>query len=198
MAPGASPEPGAVLGADERGLLLDLARRAIRAGLDVPWLEIDLERLPAALRAPGASFVTLTERGGGLRGCMGRLEATRPLAEDVAGNARAAAFFDPRFPPVEPGELDWLEIEVSVLSAAAPLAVASERELLAALRPGIDGLIVEAAGHRATFLPSVWATLPDPREFVVQLRRKAGLGAAGFEPGQRYSRYTAEKFGGAL
>lgn len=198
MAPGASPEPGAVLGADERGLLLDLARRAIRAGLDVPWLEIDLERLPAALRAPGASFVTLTERGGGLRGCMGRLEATRPLAEDVAGNARAAAFFDPRFPPVEPGELDWLEIEVSVLSAAAPLAVASERELLAALRPGIDGLIVEAAGHRATFLPSVWATLPDPREFVAQLRRKAGLGATGFDPGQRYARYTAEKFGGAL
>lgn len=198
MAPGASPEPGAVLGADERGILLDLARRAIRAGLDVPWLEIDLERLPAALRAPGASFVTLTERGGGLRGCMGRLEATRPLAEDVAGNARAAAFFDPRFPPVEAEELDDLEVEVSVLSAAVPLAVASERELLAALQPGIDGLIVEAAGHRATFLPSVWATLPDPREFVAQLRRKAGLGAAGFEPGQRYSRYTAEKFGGAL
>lgn len=198
MAPGASPEPGAVLGADERGILLDIARRAIRAGLDVPWLEIDLEQLPATLREPGASFVTLTERGGGLRGCMGRLEATRPLAEDVAGNARAAAFFDPRFPPVERGELDRLEVEVSVLSAAAPLAVASERELLAVLRPGIDGLIVEAAGHRATFLPSVWGTLPDPREFVAQLRRKAGLGATGFEPGQRYSRYTAEKFGGAL
>jgi AmmeMemoRadiSam system protein A len=198
MAPGASPEAGAALGADERAVLLELARRAIRAGLDVPWLEIDLERLPAALRGPGASFVTLSGRGGGLRGCMGRLEATRPLAEDVAGNARAAAFFDPRFPPVEPDELDRREVEVAVLSDAQPLAVTSEAELLAALRPGIDGLIVEAAGHRATFLPSVWATLPDPGEFVAQLRRKAGLGAAGFDPGQRYSRYTVEKVGGAL
>lgn len=198
MAPGASPERGAGLGAEERGILLDLARRAIRAGPDGLRPAIDLERLPAVLRAPGASFVTLSEREGGLRGCMGRLEATRPLAEDVAGNARAAAFFDPRFPPVEREELDRLEVEVSVLSAALPLAVSSERELLAALRPGVDGLIVEAAGHRATFLPAVWETLPDPRDFVTQLRRKAGLGAAGFEPGQRYSRYSAEKFGGEL
>lgn len=196
MGPGASPDPDG-LSPDEAEILLDLARRAIRAGLDVPWLEIELDELPERLRAPGASFVTLS-RSGALRGCMGRLEATRPLAEDVAGNARASAFFDPRFPPVEGAELDELEVEVSVLGVAEPIDAATEEELLAELRPGIDGLIVQSGAARATFLPAVWRTLPEPREFVFQLRRKAGLGDAPFAPEQRYWRYTVEKIGGAL
>jgi len=197
MAPGASPEPAGGLGEQELRALLDLARRSIRAGLGVPWLEFDLDALPERLRAPGASFVTLT-REGRLRGCMGKLEAARPLAEDVAGNARAAAFFDPRFPPLGPDELDALEVEVSVLSPAEPVAAASETELVGSLRPRIDGVIVESGGRRATFLPAVWSTLPEPREFLAQLRRKAGLGETPFEPAQRYARYTVEKIAGTL
>jgi len=196
MGPGASPEAEG-LGRAEGEALLAIARRAIRAGLEVPWIDVDLESLPERLRAPGASFVTLT-RGGVLRGCMGRLEATRPLAEDVAGNARASAFFDPRFPPVEAGEMDGLEVEVSVLGPAEKIAAESEEELLAALRPGVDGLIVQSGAARATFLPAVWRTLPEPREFLAQLRRKAGLGDAPFARDQTYSRYRVEKVGGAL
>jgi AmmeMemoRadiSam system protein A len=177
---------------DERQTLLDLARRAVAAGCRRARFAVELERLPARLGLPGASFVTL-KRHGELRGCMGRLEATRPLAEDVAGNAQAAACQDPRFPPLSPDELDGLHLEVSVLSATTPIRAASEAELLAALRPGVDGLIIEEGGRRATFLPAVWAQLPEPRAFLAQLRRKAGLPPDRFDRRQRYSRYVVDE-----
>ena len=139
------------------------------AAADAAWLD-----------APGASFVTLTSGrapGGALRGCIGSLEARRPLREDVEANAVAAALHDPRFAPLTARELDDTVVEVSVLSAPAALPVADEAELLARLRPGVDGVVLSACGRRATFLPQVWEQLPDPAEFLARLRRKAGLPA---------------------
>ena len=132
------------------------------------------------LEAPGASFVTLTSGrapGGALRGCIGSLVARRPLREDVEANAVAAALHDPRFAPLTARELDDVVVEVSVLSAPAVLPAADEAELLARLRPGVDGVVLSASGHRATFLPQVWEQLPDPADFLARLRRKAGLPA---------------------
>lgn len=134
----------------------------------------------AWLDAPGASFVTLTSGrapGGALRGCIGSLVARRPLREDVEVNAVAAALHDPRFAPLTARELDDTVVEVSVLSAPAALPAADEAELLARLRPGVDGVVLSACGRRATFLPQVWEQLPDPADFLARLRRKAGLPA---------------------
>ena len=148
FAPGAAAAPPAD---SERGkVLLALAREAIAGAL---CLHPSAARVPAPelvalwLRAPGACFVTLT-REGRLRGCIGSVRARRPLADDVRANARAAALSDPRFPPLTAGELPATRIEVSLLSAAVPLAAASEVEALAALRPGIDGIILEIAGDK--------------------------------------------------
>ena len=186
-----SPEPSPRFDAAQRERLLALAWQAIRLGREAPWLGVDLEGLPAALSAPGASFVSLHRRGA-LRGCMGSLEARRPLAEDVAGNARAAAYLDPRFPPVAPEEIAELELEISVLGPARPLPAASEAELVAALRPGVDGLVLREGGRRATYLPSVWTQLPDPAEFVRQLKRKAGLSPDYWSPTLGFDRYEVE------
>ena len=123
---------------------------------------------------PAATFVTLT-LGGARRGCIGSLRARRPLGEDVAHNARAAAFEDPRFPALRPTEVAGLTGSVAVLSAETPIHAADGPALLAALRPGIDGLVIEDRGRRATFLPAVWEQLPEPRDFLRALKRKAGL-----------------------
>jgi hypothetical protein len=186
-----SPEIPDGLGAAERARLLALAWEAIRLGRDAPWLGPELAGLPAALAAPGASFVSLHRRGA-LRGCMGSLEPRRPLAEDVAGNARAAAYLDPRFAAVAPEELPELALEISVLGPMRPLPAANEAELLAALRPGVDGLVLREGGRRATYLPAVWEQLPDPAEFVRQLKRKAGLAPEHWSPALRFDRYEVE------
>lgn len=134
--------------------------------------------------APGASFVTLTEDGR-LRGCIGSLEARRPLRADVAGNAVAAATRDPRFLPVAPEEVARLRIEVSVLTPQRPLEAVSREEALARLRPGVDGVVLEDGYHRATFLPQVWEQLPDPDAFLGHLARKAGLSPSHWSPRTR-------------
>ena len=172
-------------------ILLPLARSAIahRLGLDHPAV---VERA-AWLEEPGASFVTLTSGrlpGGPLRGCIGTLQAHRPLREDVEANAVAAATRDPRFPPLSRAELEDAIVEVSVLSAPTALPVADEAELLARLRPGVDGVILSDAGHRATFLPQVWEQLPDPADFLAHLRRKAGLPAGHWGRGLTIETYT--------
>jgi AmmeMemoRadiSam system protein A len=130
---------------------------------------------PAWALEPGASFVTLTENGR-LRGCTGTLAARRPLLDDVRANAVAAATRDPRFEAMTPDELPAVAIEVSVLSVPRPLRVSSLRETYAALRPGVDGVILEiGAYHRATFLPQMWEDLPDPAQFLGYLWLKAGV-----------------------
>lgn len=137
------------------------------------------------------TFVTLTQDGD-LRGCIGTLVEHLPLREGVAANAVRAARQDPRFPPLTAAELARTRVEVSVLSAAEPLAVTSEDEALAALRPGVDGVIFAAGGRQATFLPQVWEQLPDPRTFLAHLRRKAGLAADYWGPDVHLSRYTVQ------
>ena len=125
---------------------------------------------------------------------MGLLEAQRPLAMDVAHNAFAAGLRDPRFPPVTAFELGAVRLSISVLGPSEPLEAAGEAELLGALQPGVDGLILELAGRRATFLPAVWEQLSDPRDFLGHLRRKAGLPEDFWSAGLSFRRYRVESF----
>ena len=173
--------------------LLAHARRAIAEALGV---ELPASPLPdlAALAQPGATFVTLHDRDGELRGCIGRLEAVRLLLDDVRANAVAAAFHDPRFPPLRAEEWPGLQVEVSLLERPEPIDVHTEAEALAALRPGEDGVIFEWQGHRATYLPQVWEQLPEARGFLASLKRKAGLAADFWAPDVKLSRYRVRKF----
>ncbi len=145
------------------------------------------------LMQPGATFVTLT-RQGELRGCIGTLAAYRPLGLDVRENAVAAAFRDPRFMPLTRAEYDDIRVEVSLLSPAEPMVVANEQDALAQLRPGIDGVVFEVGLSRSTFLPQVWEQLPEPAEFMAQLKRKAGLAADFWSDSVRLSRYGVSKW----
>ncbi len=178
-----------------RKRLLDLAKSSIAHGLKTgKALEIDINDYPPELTVPRATFVTLQKQGQ-LRGCIGMLEAIRPLAEDVAKNAFFAAFKDYRFPPLEADELDELNIHISILSLAEPVIFSSEQDLIEQLRPGIDGLIMEEGLKRGTFLPSVWESLPDPRQFLQHLKQKAGLPPHYWSDGVKISRYTADIIG---
>jgi len=150
-------------------------------------------KLPAELMEKRATFVTLTI-GGHLRGCIGMLEACRPLAEDVAANARAAAFEDPRFEPLTKKEFEKLEIHISVLSPPEELTFLSEEDVLSQIRLGIDGLILQDGFRRGTFLPSVWEELPSKELFWAHLKRKAGLPADYWSDTLRVFRYTTEYF----
>jgi AmmeMemoRadiSam system protein B/AmmeMemoRadiSam system protein A len=177
---------------EEHGqVLLAHARRAIESALGV---EAATEAPEAVfLDCAGATFVTL-RRNGTLRGCIGTLDAERPLREDVAHNARRAAFRDPRFEPLQPDELDELVVEVSLLSAPEPIECASEDDLIERLDPARDGVVLEYRGQRATFLPQVWEQLPDPRDFLRQLKLKAGLPAEFWSEELRIARYAVAKW----
>ena len=168
-------ERGGATSSDEQGrTLLGIARGAIGSQLGqaaAPRLDH-----PAWLAQPGASFVTLTIDGA-LRGCIGSLQAHRSLGIDVAANAENAAFRDPRFAPLTLQEWPRVAAEVSVLSAPERAEFGDEIDLLGRLRPGVDGVILEYAGRRGTFLPQVWESLPDRRRFMQELKRKAGLPA---------------------
>jgi AmmeMemoRadiSam system protein A len=184
------------LAAQDRELLLKVAEASIRHGLEdgLP-LRVEAESYAMPLRAPRATFVTLY-REGELRGCIGTLTVEKPLVEDVAARAFAAAFQDPRFPPVNTKEMEGLAISISVLSLPSPLEVTSEADLLSRLRVGVDGLILrEGSWRRSTFLPAVWETLPDPRAFLAHLKLKAGLPADYWSDTLRFERYTTESFG---
>ena len=154
---------------------LRLARGSIEYGLiHREPIPINCDELPRALTEPGATFTTLRFEGQ-LRGCRGTLEATLPLAVDVARTAFQAAFQDPRFEPVGEEELGAIRLAVSVLSPLEPISVTDEADLLERLTPGTDGLVIVAGGRRVTFLPEVWEMLPDPRQFLVALKAKCGL-----------------------
>ena len=170
--------------------LLGHARRAIA---DALGRAVEPAPPHRALAEPGATFVTL-RIGGKLRGCVGTLEARRPLADDVQMQALAAAFCDPRFEPLRADEFDALEIEVSVLGEPESLPAPTEADACAALRPGIDGVVLEWRGHRATFLPQVWDDLHEPRAFLAALKRKAGLAADHWASDLRLSRYGVRKY----
>lgn len=181
----------AELPADAGEVMCGIARAAIAARLSAR--DLRYENADSWLDTPGAAFVTLT-LGGALRGCIGSLTAYRTLREDVAGNAVNAAFRDPRFPPLTSDELPRTHIEVSVLSEPEPYPFTDRADALARLRPGVDGLILEYAGHRGTFLPQVWEQLPDPDAFLAHLVRKAGLPAGWWDDRATLSRYTVTAF----
>ena len=183
---------------------LDHARRAATeplrggggAGPRGRWLP-DLDDLRGALRDPGACFVTL-RTDGALQGCIGSLVAHRPLGVDVAANAAAAAFDDPRLPALTPADVPVTDVHVSVLGTMRPTTAADLGALRDGLRPGVDGLVVEAAGRRATFLPSVWAQVSDVDEFLAALWRKAGLLPGSWPDDITLRTYEVQEFSGPL
>ncbi len=182
--------PLTIMTTDAGRILIPLARAAIGRELG--------HDLPAAadaawLHAPGATFVTLTASGQ-LRGCIGTLEAHRPLLEDVTANAVAAAFRDPRFQPLGRDEFTAVAVEVSLLSAMEILRFDDEASALAQLRPDIDGVVLQYGRHRSTFLPQVWEQLPDRTEFIAQLKYKAGLPPDFWSSELKLSRYTVSKW----
>lgn len=171
--------------------LLRLAGESIKKGLCGEMPAVSATDYPEPLRVLRATFVTLHLEAQ-LRGCIGTLEARRTLVEDVASNAWSAAFRDPRFSALTWTEFERLDIHISVLSLPEPLQFSSEDELVAQLRPRVDGLIIEEGFNRGTFLPSVWEQLPDPREFLRQLKHKAGLSPDYWSSRIRVQRYTTE------
>jgi AmmeMemoRadiSam system protein A len=186
----AAPRP---LDDGERRWLTDLARRVIehevKAGEPFP---LDDDEVPERLRPPGCCFVSL-DLAGGPAGCIGSLEPQRSLWRDVAHNARAAAFDDPRYPPIELGDLAEATLTISVLS---PLSrVAGDRdEVERSLRPGVDGVVLAAEGLRGTFLPSVWGKVDDTGAFLDLLLRKAGLTGDSWPADARVWRYTTDEW----
>lgn len=176
----------------QRRQLLELAKASIEHGLKTGKpLKINLADYLAEFQAHRASFVTL-HLYHKLRGCMGVVEAIRSLAEDIAQNAFAAAFQDTRFPPLAAHELKDLEIHLSLLTPAEPMSFTSEQDLLGQLRPGLDGLILQEGHQRGTFLPSVWETLPTPKQFLSHLKQKAGLPPDYWSDSIRIYRYRTE------
>jgi hypothetical protein len=171
--------------------LLAMARSAIEDSF-APKGAADAHPEPW-LQQAGATFVTLT-KGGALRGCIGSLEPARPLRVDVVENALAAAYRDPRFPRLALSEWPECAVEVSLLSRPKPIRFADEPDLLAQISAGEDGLIIEAGGRRATYLPQVWEVIPDKRAFLEELKRKAAIPAATRIGGCRLSRYRVMKW----
>ena len=181
----------AIAGADLKGrVLIAIAREAIAAAAEWRGRE---EWSEPWLREHGASFVTLRNRGE-LRGCIGSIEAHRPLGADVAHNAFAAAYRDPRFAPLETAERALVDVEVSVLSPHTPVAAASEADAIAQLRPHVDGVVFQYGFNQSTFLPQVWESIPDPLDFLMELRLKARLPARFWHPDVKLSRYTVDKY----
>ncbi len=170
--------------------LLPIARGAIAQALGSSY---GADETAPWLRELGACFVTLTQEGE-LRGCIGTLEPRRSLLADVKGNAVSAALHDPRFLPLGMDEFGRTAVEVSLLSPTELMEVEHETHALAQLRPGVDGIVFEYGRYRSTFLPQVWEQLPEPRQFMAQLKRKAGLPGDFWAEGVRLSRYTVTKW----
>ena len=165
------------LSVEEEKFLLQLARAALEVGVQGdPLPQLELTSLSSKLIQPGATFITLTKNQD-LRGCIGSLEATRPLAEDVRVHAVAAALEDFRFPPVQEDEIPQISIEISRLTTPAKIAFEDTDELFSQIRPGIDGVVIKKGIRRATFLPQVWEKVPDVEIFLEMLCRKMGASA---------------------
>lgn len=178
------------LSAERKSQMLHLARNAIAAQLNMEPLQSTEN---AQLNEHGACFITLTKNGD-LRGCIGSLQAYRPLKEDIVQNARAAAFNDPRFRPLTSSELPLVTIEVSVLTEPEAVTFNSTEELFSLIRPDVDGVIIEKGYHRATFLPQVWLQLPTHPQFFSHLLQKAALPEDTPLTDLTVQRYQVEKF----
>ena len=180
--------------AAERKQLLDLAQRALKQGVVSRTSVPETNGWPARFHERRGCFVTLT-KGGELRGCIGHIFPMEQLGLAVQENAQSAALRDPRFPPVRAEELGQLEVEVSVLTEPQPLAFSSPDDLLAKLQPGRDGVVLRVNGRTSTFLPQVWAQLPDKVAFLNQLSMKAGAAPDDWrKPGTQVLLYRVEAF----
>ncbi len=178
----------------ERQTLIQIAREAIRSPLEGEKnYNINLRHFNARLQAERATFVTLNLNGR-LRGCIGSLAAHRALVVDVASNAQAAAFKDPRFSKLTHAEYQQVDVHISVLTKPRPMTVSSREELIEKLTPGLDGLVLKQGANQATYLPSVWSQIPDPARFVSELRRKAGLPGEGWSDEMTVQTYRTEEF----
>ncbi len=190
-----SSESPTELAPEQRATLIEVARRSIEHGLASGRpLVVTPSEYHRDLKVVRASFVTLQMRGQ-LRGCIGHLEAVQPLVVDVAENAFAAAFRDPRFNPLT--EVEWpnIDLHLSILTPPERLPVHDEADLIAQMRPGEDGLILQDGPNRGTFLPSVWDSLPEPIDFLMHLKSKAGLAANHWSDSMEVFRYRTESFG---
>ena len=176
------PEAGKVLLPIARAAIARELGRTHQAAEEADWL-----------RKPGACFVTLTQNER-LRGCIGTLRAHRALLDDVKANALAAAFRDPRFKPLGQDELDATRVELSLLSALEAMTFENEADVLSQLKPGIDGVVFQYGHHHSTYLPQVWEDLPDPAEFLMHLKRKAGLPPDFWDAEVKLARYTVFKW----
>ena len=178
-------------------ILIDIARDAIVEKF-TGEKRIDREALVQAhpwLAEQGAVFVTLNEHHQ-LRGCIGSIIAHEPLIDDLIRNAKAAAFSDPRFNPLQPEELDQIEIEISLLTPPEAVEYVDTADLRRIIRPGIDGVILRLDGYQATYLPSVWEQLSDFDLFFSTLCQKAGLPGNCLDSHPVIYRYQAEKIEG--
>ncbi len=157
-------------------ILLQTARQAIEEELlgksliDKPGLI----KLFPQLDEPGAVFVTLNKNNQ-LRGCIGSIQPYRSLLDDIIGNAKSAAFHDPRFAPLTEKELPETTLEISILSNPEVVEYKTLKDLKKKLIPGTDGIILSSGAYRAVFLPQVWEQLPGFDLFFEHLCKKAGL-----------------------
>jgi AmmeMemoRadiSam system protein A len=181
--------------AADRRYLLDLARKTVREVATTGQLpEVSADGLAPKFTAAKGCFVTLTKRGD-LRGCIGYILPQGPLYRAVVENARNAALRDPRFPAVGPGEVDQLEIEISVLTEPQPLFFSSPEDLLRRLQPHQDGVVLQIGNRGATYLPQVWEQIPDKVDFLDHLAEKAGCESSAWrQPGVSVSIYHVESF----
>lgn len=176
----------------QQQILLKIAKDSIAYGLEYgKALAVNAKDYPTELQVIRATFVTL-EINHHLRGCVGMLEAMRPLIVDIAENAFLAAFNDYRFPPVSEDEYSFLDIHLSILSPAERLSFKSEEDLIHQLQPHVDGLILQEGALRGTFLPSVWDSLPEPQQFLQHLKLKTGLPRHYWSNTLRVYRYHCE------
>jgi AmmeMemoRadiSam system protein A len=171
-------------------VLLSLARAAIASRFGL-WFDRQYDT--SFLYEHGACFVTLMQAGR-LRGCIGSLQAHRPLLDDVKENALAAAFRDPRFKPLSASEYNEICIEVSLLSSLTTITVDDEEDALTQFQPGVDGIVLQYGDRRGTFLPQVWESLPEPRRFLEELKRKAGIPTHFWSDEIRLFRYHVDKW----
>jgi AmmeMemoRadiSam system protein A len=185
------------LSRQDRSLLLKLARETILRKLGQK--EYDPDDLKAKLSdlvntEKRGTFVSLHKQGT-LRGCIGNIEPVKTIVEGVSDNAEHAAFKDSRFKPLALEELKDTRIEISILTRPKKLEYADVKDLIAQLRPKIDGVIVQKHYRSATFLPQVWDQLPDPKNFLSQLCMKAGLASNEWKTGQlEVSTYQVQMF----
>ena len=182
------------LSKDDQESCLQVALQSIKHGLEEGREpQVNTSHYSSNLQQNFASFVTLYKKGE-LRGCIGALQASQPLINDISEHAYAAAFQDPRFPALVNNEYEQLDIKISVLGSPEKINFIDEEDLLQQIRTNIDGLIIEHGYNRGTFLPSVWEQLPEKKDFLNHLKVKAGFTFDWWDNAVKISRYETFSF----